>query len=669
MRYIQALLLPALLVASGSIAEEKPAATDYSKPYTASEERDPCSNFDPLRRPHFGDTHVHTAWSFDASSQDTRNTPIDAYNFAKGGRMGIQPYDDNDHPSRHIQLDRPLDFTAVTDHSEFLGEIRMCMNKGMPGYWHPVCLLHRHYPQLTFGTLAAYGLAGKQRWGFCGDNNEECFAAAADTWQDVQDAAEQAYDRSSDCSFTSFVGYEWTASVAAGQNLHHNVVFKNAIVPDRALSWIESPSQVTLWDYLDKECVEDRPGCDAAVIPHNSNLSGGLMFETARIGTDKVPPGAVSAEEAARRARWNVLFEVMQHKGSSECDSRLPTWSEDEYCDFEKLGYDSFGGKNTGMAEGGALEWLTVFADESEIPETKPPGENNFLRYALKKGLQQQAELGVNSFKFGLISSTDTHIAAPGLAMEKNHPGHGGAGMGAAEGVPTGLPDELEYGPGGLAVLYAEENTRDSLFAAMQRREAYATSGTRPILRFFGGWDYPQDACTQADMVAQGYAGGVPMGGDLSAPATEDARPTFIVSAVADAGTPEYPGAPLQRMQVIKGWYEDGELKETVLDVAGGDKQASVDINTCETSGSGHPQLCTVWQDEDFNPQAQAFYYSRVLENPSCRWSQRICVDAGVRCDDPATIPAGMENCCSVEHKKVIQERAWSSPIWFTPEG
>ena len=446
------------------------------------------------------------------------------------------------------------------------------------------------------------------------------------------------------------------------------MVFKNHQVPDRALSWIESTSQVTLWDYLDKECIEGKPGCDAVVIPHNSNLSGGLMFETARLSDETVPTEPVTAEEAARRARWNRLFEVMQHKGSSECDNRNPAWSEDEYCNFEKLGYDSFGGKNTGTPGGIDAKWLTLFVDEESLPQTKLPDESNFLRYALKKGLQQQAELGVNSFKYGLISSTDTHIAAPGLTMEKNHPGHGGAGKGSRGELPKGLPDELEYGPGGLAVLYAEENTRDSLFAAMQRREAYATSGTRPILRFFGGWDYPEDACTRGDMVARGYAGGVPMGGDLQAPSSQSEAPRFIVSALADSGTEQYPGTPLQRIQLIKGWYEDGELHERVLDVAGGDNNASVDINTCETSGSGHAQLCTVWQDDSFNANAQAFYYTRVLENPSCRWSQQICASAGVRCEDPTTVGEGLENCCSEDHQRVIQERAWSSPIWYTPE-
>ena len=651
-------------LAQDAASPNKPGA---ERPYTITEQREPCRDFEPLRRPHFGDTHVHTAWSFDASSQDTRNTPTDAYKFAQGGRMGIQPYDDNDRAGRQIQIDRPLDFAAVTDHSEFLGEIRMCTTSGATGYWHPVCIAHRWYPQLTFGTLAAYGLAGKKRWGFCGEDNQDCMAAANSTWRDIQAAAEQAYDRSADCSFTSFVGYEWTATVGTGQNLHHNVIFRNEQVPERALSWIESPSQVHLWDYLEQECVADRPGCDAVVIPHNSNLSGGLMFKSARISDESIPEGPVTAEEATRRARWNTLFEVMQHKGSSECDNRTAMWAGDEYCNFEKMGYDSFGGKNTGMAAGGAMDWLAIFVSDEDLPVTRLPDASNFLRHGLKKGLQQQQELGVNSFKFGLISSTDTHIAAPGLTMEKNHPGHGGAGMGSGDGLPVGLPDELEYGPGGLAVLYAEENTRDALFAAMQRREAYATSGTRPLLRFFGGWDYPQDLCSADDMVARGYAGGVPMGGDLPTAPSSAAAPRFIISALMDSGTENYPGSPLQRVQVIKGWYENGELREQVLDVAGGNNDASVDINSCQQSGSGHRQLCTVWTDPVFNPEAPAFYYTRVLENPSCRWSQRICADAGVRCENPESIPPGMENCCAAEHQKVIQERAWSSPIWYTP--
>ena len=236
--------------------------------------------------------------------------------------MGIQPYDDDGQPTRHIQIDRPLDFVAVTDHSEFLGEMRMCTTRGQPGYWHPVCMAHRWLPQLSFGTFAAYGLANKRRWGFCGEDNAACHTAAADTWRDIRNAAEEAYDRSSDCDFTSFIGYEWTGTVGPGSNLHHNVIFRNENVPDRALSWIETPSQVQLWDYLEKECVSEKPGCDAVAIPHNSNLSGGLMFETARLASEAIPDQPVTADEAARRAHWNPLFEVMQHKGSSEGGNR-----------------------------------------------------------------------------------------------------------------------------------------------------------------------------------------------------------------------------------------------------------------------------------------------------------------------------------------------------------
>lgn len=668
-RALIALLLALMAAATRAAEGSAPDAGQLSpvRPYAVTEERAPCAEFSPQRRPFFGDTHIHTAWSFDASSQDTRNKPPQAYAFAKGARMGIQPYDDKDQALRHVQIDRPLDFAAVTDHAEFFGEMRMCMTPGMPGYWHPICFAHRWFPGMSFATFGAYGMKGKKRWGFCGDAGSECFAAANSTWQDIQQAAREAYDRSSDCSFTSFVGYEWTANVGAGQNLHHNVIFRNEQVPDRALGWIETPSQVQLWDYLEQACVRDRPGCDAVAIPHNSNLSGGLMFETARVTTNSVPSGPVTAQEATRRARWNPLAEIVQHKGASECDSRADIWAGDEFCDFELLDYDSFGGKDSGTPGGAAMKVVTLFVDEKELPVTKLPEQSNFLRYALKKGLQQQAELGVNSFKYGFIGSTDTHIAAPGLVMEKNFPGHGGAGKGSGDGTPVAFVDDLEYGPGGLAVLYAEENTRDSLFAAMQRREAYATSGTRPVLRFFGGWDYPGDLCEAADQVAQAYAGGVPMGGDLPAAPSASARPRFLVSAAHDPGTSEYPGAQLQRIQLVKGWFKNGELKEQVLDVAGGDNNAGVDLNSCERRGEGHRQLCSVWEDRDFDPAAQAFYYARVLENPSCRWNQYRCAATGVRCDDPSTVAAGMEACCAADRQTVFQERAWSSPIWYTP--
>ena len=228
----------------------------------------------------------------------------------------------------------------------------------------------------------------------------------------------------------------------------------------------------------------------------------------------------------------------------------------------------------------------------------------------------------------------------------------------------------MKYNPGGLAVLWAEQNARDSLFDAMRRREAYATSGPRIVSRFFGGWNFTPDMCEAPDRVAIAYRSGVPMGGDLPATTQANAAPTFLVAANQDVGTPDSPGIPLQRIQIIKSWVEQGERRERVIDVAGdASNGAAVDTATCETSGTGFAQLCAVWTDEEFKPDQQAYYYSRVVENPTCRWSQRMCAAAGVDCNNPTTIGRGYKPCCAQEHRPIVQERAWSSPIWYTPPG
>ena len=238
--------------------------------------------------------------------------------------------------------------------------------------------------------------------------------------------------------------------------------------------------------------------------------------------------------------------------------------------------------------------------------------------------------------------------------------------------MPPGLPDKLEYNPGGLAVIWAPENSRDALFDGMRNRETYGTSGPRIVSRFFGGWDFPQDLCQRGDSVAHAYATGVPMGGELvdgELVDRADAKPRFLVMASQDAGVAAAPGTPLQRLQVIKGRLtENGEYHEEVIDVAGSaDNGASVDTRTCQTRGQGFAQLCTVWTDDNFNPAERAYYYSRVVENPTCRWSQRICIANQVDCAKPETIGEGLEGCCAPEHRPVIQERAWSSPIWYRP--
>jgi hypothetical protein len=605
-----------------------------------AEQREPCAHRDAERRPFFGDLHVHTAYSQDASTQGTRTTPREAYAFARGEPLGIQPFAADGKALRTVRLDRPLDFAAVTDHAEQIGEVRICRTPGSPGHDSWVCRLYRSFPRAAFFVMNTAYSSGGERFGFCGEGGAGCLAAARTVWQETRDAAEGAYDRSAACRFTSFVGYEWTAGQDGGKNLHRNVIFASEHVPELPITVMETGAEAArLWDALERDCVAGLPGCDVLTIPHNSNLDGGLMFMSAvELGAE------IGAEEAARRARWEPLAEIMQHKGDSECV--LSGDTSDEACGFEKLPYDNFRGR------------YRLFG-------AKPAKPVQFVREALKRGLAIEAKLGANPFRYGIVASTDTHLGAAGLVSERDFPGHGGAGAPAGETRPAGLPDALEFGPGGLAVLWAEENTREALFAALERREAYGTSGPRHVVRFFGGRSYPEDLCERDDFVATGYRGGVAMGGELSGGPSE-APLRFAVQALADPGSGTEPGVPLQRIQIVKGWLEQGAPKERVIDVAGGPNDASVDLATCEPRGAGHARLCTVWSDPDFDPHEPAFYYARVLENPTCRWSQRICAAAKVDCARPETIGEGLDGCCDPLHQRTVQERVWTSPIWYT---
>jgi len=640
-------LCAAALIAPIAIALLASNAT-AERPYAVTEKREPCSDFDSMRRPLFGDTHVHTTYSFDANGQDTRNTPRDAYRFAKGEKLGLQPYTLQGQATRHAQLRRPLDFTVVTDHAELLGEVRLCRNPELPGGDSDMCWAYRLSPQALFISFAMRNLIVKDRFQFCGENDALCLDQAGVVWKDIRAAAEEAYDRTSSCSFTSFVGYEWTASTGGGVNLHRNVIFRNERAPELPTSWIDTPSAYDLWTHLQKDCVDGIEGCDALTIPHNSNLSGpGLMFVSAKLATERDAELPVTKEEAKLRQRWEPLVEIMQHKGDSEC--LLGGDTTDEACGFEKLPYDSFAGVGR-VAASGAID-PSLAADR-----------RGMVREGLKKGLALHARLGENPLKYGIIASTDSHLGTPGLVAEADAKGHGGAGQRRR----TGLPDDLEFNPGGLAVVWAEENSRDSIFAAMQRREAYGTSGTRPVVRFFGGWGYPDDMCEAQNFVGKGYASGVPMGSDL--PEKSGDAPRFAVWALQDPGGKAVESMPLQRIQIVKGWIgENGTTNERVYDVAGGPNDAKVDPSSCDTSGEGSSLLCAVWEDPDFDDDEHAFYYARVLENPTCRWSQRLCVDAGVRCDAPESVPPEWAECCSERHVKTQQERAWTSPIWYSP--
>lgn len=607
------------------------------RPYNITEQRQPCADYTPLRRPFFGDTHVHTAFSQDASTQATRGTPFDAYRFAKGERVGIQPYDDSGKAMRSQQISVPLDFTAVTDHGEQFGEVRICNDPALQGYDNWVCKVYRHFPRAAFYLMNIRASQMGSRWGYCGEDGENCLKAAATVWQDTQAAAEQAYDRSSACRFTSFNAYEWTGVYDRAANMHRNVIFRNDKVPQLPISFIETKTPLSLLKALDEGCTEGTPGCEVVVIPHNSNLSDGNMFSVN--GDDGK---ALTASEAALRNKYEKLVEIMQHKGSSECyNGAFAGVAADELCDFETLPNVSF----------------DTFGDSP-----KPDPKTGFVREALRDGLRVQKAIGVNPFQFGIIASTDTHLALPGATEEDRFQGGGGAGKPARDSVPVGFPDKLEYNAGGLAVLYAEENSRDSLFAAMQRREAYGTSGPRLGLRFFGGWDIEQNMCEQTDMVAQGYKKGVPMGGVLPANTGSAKFPSFVVSAQRDVN-----GQPLQRVQIIKGWVDEkGQSQEKVLEVAGDPSNgAGVDLSSCATHGTGSANLCVVWTDSEFKSSDNAWYYARAVENPSCRWSQRVCNANSVDCSDESTIGEGLEGCCSDTHRPSVQERAWSSPIWY----
>lgn len=639
LRYAASLFLLGAALAAASEPPSNPVATPA---YGISEQRQPCKDSRPERQLLFGDLHVHTRYSLDASTQDTRTGPADAYRFARGGTIGVQPWSADGTPLRSLTLSRPLDFAAVTDHAELLGEVEICQNPQFDGYSSLQCKLYRQFPRAAFFLFNTQSsMAG--RLGFCGEDGALCREAALGPWQVIQQAAEEAYDRSEACDFTTFVAYEWTGAADNLANLHRNVIFRNKDVPTLPLSFIDTPSAPALWDGLDRECVNAEGNCDVLVIPHNSNLSDGYMFQLSAANE------AVEKKQIEQRQRLERVVEIMQHKGSSECYYD-PLGSEDELCAFEQLPYGAFADKFVGKL-------VPMLSDPPK------PGAG-FLRDAWRDGLDYQRRADINPLEFGVLASTDTHISAPGAVEEEQFLGHGGAGAPAAEGVPKGLPDDLEFNPGGLAAVWAESNSRDAIFAALRRREVYGTSGPRLPVRFYAGWELPEDLCESVDYAEKGYRYGVPMGGNLQV-GDQTTSPLFSVFAAMDSGQASPRG--LQAIQIIKGSVDaTGQRSGQVFTVAGKVPNAPT-LPNCAVQGQGAAQLCVSWRDPDFDPGDRSYYYARVLETPSCRWSQHLCVAAGVDCQKPDTIAPEWEACCSSDHRPVIFERAWTSPVWVTP--
>jgi hypothetical protein len=605
---------------------------------TASLATAQCNDHTPLRRAYFGDIHVHTSYSLDAAwRMGAQATPDDAYRFAKGAEISLPPFDAAGNSDRKVQLDRPLDFAMVADHAESLATVRYCSE--FDAEEDKPWLCDTGPMALTFA-----GMLGRVVPGIsipCADDSPECLKAGAAVWQDTISAAQQHQD---DCEFTAFIGYEWSGS-AGRSNMHRNVVFRSDAVLARPISSRDEKHVEGLWQRLDEQCRDGGKGCEALTIPHNANLSQGKMFSELMSNGE-----ALTAEVAERRARYERLAEIIQHKGASECYYGAGM-EADELCAFERLSFSTFAGK-----------YFPLLREE-------PANDSRYLRNALRNGLALEKSLQVNPFAFGFIGSTDTHVAASGAVAENYYVGHHGDQKMKENIDKPQFVDVVEQNGGGLAVLYAEENTRASLFDAMRRREAYATSGPRIGLRMFGAWDLPGNLCEQTDLVEQGYRQGVPMGATLRPPENAQA-PRFVVAASADPGTRNLPGTPLKHVQIIKAWLDkEGNSHEKIYEIAGDAKStASVNLDDCSQTGQGHQRLCAVWQDPDFNADDNALYYSRVIENPSCRWQQYVCNANNVSCDSSENIPEEFSACCDGSVPKTINERAWSSPIWVSSD-
>ena len=610
--------------------------------------RQPCAERSPQRRAFFGDLHVHTALSYDAFSYGTPALPDDAYRFAMGETIDVS--DTPEGEARTQRIDRPLDFAAATDHAEFMADATICADPAQPVYDNWFCRGFRGEGRLN---KMRYLFAARMSIGrpavLCGDDGLRCREATRSAWEQTQAAAERWYDRSEDCRFTTFHAYEFSRR-DQGFMMHRNVVFRNERVPELPISWVETTLLEELWQGLATLCNDADGDCEALAIPHNMNLSAGMAFRLPY----KMEGEQVRSEYAALRARFEPVVEMMQAKGESECRNGFPAvlGEPDELCDFEKM-----------LPLTGERAPPLCPEEGLPAPFQNCVGPLGYARYGLAEGLAEREAVGVNPLKVGFIGATDTHNGISGAVQEADYAGHTGRATSTRDRRlehvgPKGK--SLNRNPGGLAGIWAEDNSRDALFDAMQRRETFGTSGPRIEPRFFAAEAFPADICERDDLVTSAYAAGVPMGGSLTG---GQESPRFLLQARRDPGSESYPANDLERLQVVKVWSEgEGLYGQAVFDVTGdASDEPMLDVATCEPLKRGAAELCATWQDPDYDPEQAGAYYVRVLEMPSCRWSQRQCLaypedQRPASCSDPSVA-------------KVIQERAWTSPIWVLPEG
>ena len=648
---------------------------DFSVDSTKNSNSRPMPNKD--RNPYYGDLHVHTKYSFDAYVFGVTASPDDAYRYAKGAAVK--------HPLGYeMKLQEPLDFYAVTDHGFYMGMIQAYADTSthisQNDFAEPFHNLNRldnltvesagersnifssvlgatiikPYPDWHPNLLKAYFSRNTQ-----GALRSFDYDIHKSAWADVARSANEHNDPG---NFTTFIGYEFTTSTdIEGGNLHRNVIFESSKASIRPWTRIDSINPEDLWTWQDR--LREK-GVDTISMPHNSNGSNGQMFEM-----ESFKGNALDVEYAEKRMRNEPLVEITQVKGTSETHPLLSP--DDEWADFEIM---------------------DVRVGSRPPTYSKPSG--SYVREAYLNGLTLEFTKQGNPYKFGLIGSSDTHVVASSLD-ESNYWSKVGLLDGDPENrgsvplkeenvarleeymrafnqpISTVTLEQGEYantgftqwGASGLAAAWAEENTRESLFAAFRRKETFATTGPRISVRFFGGYNLSSIDLNSESLVSEAYSKGVTMGADLLN--NDDQIPEFIVWALRDMNS-----APLQRIQIIKGWIDmnSGRPKEKVFDVACSDglepdpitnrcpdNGARVNINDCSiTSNVGSSELKTVWKDPEFKVDDKAFYYVRVLENPTCRWSTWDAIKSGFKPRE------GLH--------ETIQERAWSSPIWYIPK-
>ncbi|MGH8461388.1 MAG: DUF3604 domain-containing protein [Stenotrophobium sp.] len=702
---------------------------------------------------YFGDMHVHTLYSVDAYFFDGLNGPLEAYRFAQGAPESLPSGETDPYTAgRTIQLDRPLDFTAVTDHSDFLGDWRLlCQVDGtLPIGINPACNYLGRYLRDNITTI----VNGGQPPAFTALTAAASPAplATAIPWQDEINTANE---ENTPCSFTTFPGYEWT-SQKFNQMIHRDVYFNGTNLP-QDVAHVATPEDLValatgkgttsnanddwrIYDYLEQNC-DPAQGCQAMTIPHNSNQSNGAMYLPIDPATG-LPIGRNSAPltlaDAQLRAKYDRIIEIAQHKGYSECAVGLGVYEKsfDPSCTMELAKNVCHGQPGdppecaqvcTGNPQTDPdfcrLTTAPTYStgvcqyeghDGTSGPAAKCVAPLDMARNILADGLAIGSTLGVNPMHMSFIASSDTHNGDPGDVGESNYPGHGGVldddpetqlgywscdNSGGDPSDPANCTNRQfqdrarGFNPGGLAGVWAPEDTRQSLWNAFQRGETFATSGTRIRIRTLASWTPPPaDICDQLSAgnnpVDTGQMAGTVMGGDLPPNATPTA-PYVVVWAQQDPGGKEV-GLPLQKLDIVKGWSDaNGARHVQVFDNIA---RTSAPVTQpspadCSVQTAGHPErLCAVWHDPQFNAQQNAYYYARAFEIPSCRWSTRMCTAAHVDCSQlspangmfsAASGFAGYEGCCAMSgapgsftgHNafNTITERAWASPIWYTP--